>query len=256
MSPGNTRAASVFIALLTLLWYGGPADAQDFVTDGLVAMYTLNKADIDGEIVKDAFAENDAKLVGKLDFVDGAKYGTGGALAFKGEAGNYIEIPALGDFDYVSIECYALEKQFSGIQGIVSTWQWAAGKVHFKFEGNQIQVHKNDGVRIRANVEANTWYHIIYTSDTKGNRLKLYVDSKLVGEGRAGFTPENMNERRIGSERDGGYLIGMIDNVRIYDRILDEKEVKQNFESKSDQLSVKPTGKLSTTWGSLKRARN
>ena len=256
MGLGNMRAIRVFAVLLTVLWYGGAVDAQDFVTDGLVAMYTLNKADIEGEVVEDVFGKNDAKLVGKLDFVDGARHGTGEALAFKGESENYIEIPALGDFDYVSIECYALESQFGGIQGIVSTWEWAAGKVHFKFEANQIQVHKNDGVRIRLNAEINTWYHIIYSSNTKGNKLKLYVDGKLIGVGPAGFTPETMNERRIGSERDGGYLIGMIDNVRIYDRILDEKEVVQNFESKSDQLSVEPTGKLSTTWGTLKGLRN
>jgi hypothetical protein len=48
----------------------------------------------------------------------------------------------------------------------------------------------------------------------------------------------------------------MIDNVRIYDRILDEKEVQQNFESKSDQLPVEPAGKLSATWGYLKALRN
>jgi hypothetical protein len=55
---------------------------------------------------------------------------------------------------------------------------------------------------------------------------------------------------------NGRFLIGMIDNVRIYDRILDEKEVQQNFESKSDQLPVEPAGKLSATWGYLKALRN
>ena len=109
------RVIRVFVVLLTVLWYGGAVDAQDFVTDGLVAMYTLNKADIDGEIVKDVFGANDAKLVGKLDFVDGARHGTGEALAFKGEAENYVEIPGLGDFDHVSIECYALGRKFCGI---------------------------------------------------------------------------------------------------------------------------------------------
>ena len=177
-------------------------------------------------------------------------------MEFEGQAENYIGIPELGDYEFVSIECYALEGQFSGIQGIVSTWMWVAGKVHFKFQGNQIQVHKNDGVKITMNAETDTWYHIIYTSNTKDNELKLYVDGELVAEGNAGTTPEIMNERRIGSEHDGRYLIGMIDNVRIYDRILEEDEVKQNFESKSDQLPVEPAGKLSTTWGYLKGLRN
>ena len=254
MSLRNMSAICVLGVLLTMFWYVNAADAQDFVTDGLVSIYTLNEADIEGKTVKDIFGGKDAKIEGTLTSVEGATDGTGEALEFEGDS--YIEIPAMGEFDHVSIECYALEGQFGGIQGIVSTWMWAAGKVHFKFEGNEIQVHKNDGVKIRLAAEAETWYHIIYTSNTKDNELKLYVDGELVDEGNAGTTPELMDERRIGSEHDGRFLIGMIDNVRIYDRILDEDEVMQNFESQSDQLPVEPAGKLSTTWGYLKGLRN
>ncbi|RKU35360.1 hypothetical protein C6495_05955 [Candidatus Poribacteria bacterium] len=253
MKMNRNIVVCAFCLLLTALCYVTAANAQDFVTDGLVAMYTLNEADLDGKTVKDALGENDAEMIGKLKFVEGPM---GDAMEFEGDAENYVEIPALGSFEKVSIECWALEGQFGGIQGIVSTWQWAAGKVHFKFEGNQIQVHKNDGVKIRMNAETETWYHIIYTSDTKEDELKLYVDGELMDEGTAGGTPENMDERRIGSEHDGRYLIGMIDNVRIYDRILDEAEVKQNFESESDSLPVEPAGKLSTTWGYLKGLRD
>ena len=201
------RTICILTALLTVFCYVNMAAAQDFVTDGLVAVYTLNEADIDGKVVKDIFGGNDAELVGSLKSVEGATDATGEALKFEGQAENYIQIPELGEYELVSIECYALEGQFGGIQGIVSTWQWAAGKVHFKFEGNQIQVHKNDGVKIRFAAETDTWYHIIYTSNTKDNELKLYVDGELVDEGNAGTTPELMNERRIGSEHDGRYLI-------------------------------------------------
>ena len=254
MNLRDMRAICILGVLLTLCLWVNAADAQDFVTDGLVAIYTLNEADIEGKTVKDIFGGKDAKIEGTLKSVEGATGGTGEALEFEGDS--YIEIPAMGEFDHVSIECYALEGQFGGIQGIVSTWMWAAGKVHFKFEGNEIQVHKNDGVKIRLGAEAETWYHIIYTSNTKDNELKLYVDGELVDEGNSGTTPELMDERRIGSEHDGRFLIGMIDNVRIYDRILDEDEVMQNFESQSDQLPVEPAGKLSTTWGYLKGLRN
>lgn len=253
----NLRDLSVICALgvlFSMFWYVSAADAQDFVTDGLVAIYTLNDADIEGKTVKDIFGGKDAKIEGSLKSVDGATDGTGEALEFEGDS--YIEIPAMGEFDYVTIECYAWEGQFAGIQGIVSTWMWEPGKVHFKFEGNEIQVHKNDGVKIRLAAEAETWYHVIYTSNTKDNELMLYVDGELVDEGNAGTSPEKMDERRIGSEHDGRFLMGMMDNIRIYDRILDEDEVMQNFESQSDQLPVEPAGKISTTWGHLKGLRN
>ncbi|MFQ6043344.1 MAG: LamG domain-containing protein [Candidatus Poribacteria bacterium] len=226
-------------------------EAQEFVTDGLVAFYTLDKGDIDGATVKDVSGNgNDAKIVGKLKSVKGQ---LDECLEFDGGQ-NYVEIPALGSWEQGSIDCWALQvDDATGIQGIVSTWQWAAGKVHFKFEGGQIQVHKNDGVKIRFNRELDTWYHIAYTCDTKKNELKLYVNGKLVDQGNAGSTPQNMDERRIGSEHDGRFLIGMVDDVRIYNKILSEKEVEQNFNVKSNELSVSLQDKLATHWGHLKQ---
>ena len=249
------KVICILSLLFTAMWYVNMADAaKEFVTDGLVAMYTLNKSDVKGEVVMDTSGnDNHAKLIGKLDFVEGP---IGDAYEFKAAANNYVEIPAMGMFDFASVECYALQTQFGGIQGIVSTWMWTAGKVHFKFQENQIQVDKNGGSKIRFNAEAKKWYHIIYTTNPPDNELKLYVDGDLVAEGPAGAQPENMDERRIGSEHDGRFLNGMIDNVRIYDRVLTEDEVMQNFEAKSDNLPVEPADKLSTTWGALKRQRN
>jgi hypothetical protein len=131
--------------LLVALWTMNVAEAgPEFATDGLVVMYTLDQADTKGDVVKDTFGKNDAKLMGKLKFVKGQ---IGEALEFDGGP-NYVEIPKLGPMELASVEAWALEKQFGAIQGIVSTWQWVAGKVHFKFENNEIQAHKNDGVKI------------------------------------------------------------------------------------------------------------
>ena len=82
------------------------------------------------------------------------------------------------------------------------------------------------------------------------------MDGELVAEGVAGAQPENMDERRIGSEHNGRYLNGMIDNVRIYDRVLSADEVMQNLEAKANLTPVEPAGKLSTTWAALKQNRN
>ena len=47
---------------LPIFWYVSAADAQDFVTDGLVAIYTLNEADLDGKVVRDVpGGKNDAE---------------------------------------------------------------------------------------------------------------------------------------------------------------------------------------------------
>lgn len=240
------RLTIILSLLFTYVWDVNIADADDYVTDGLVAMYTLNEADLNGDVVMDVSGNNNhAKLIGSLDFAEGQ---IGDAMKFVGAANNYVEIPALGGFEFATVECYALEAVFQGSQSIVSTWAWAAGKVHFKFESNQIQAQKNDGVKlIFNNPQVNTWYHIVYTTDTAANEYKLYVDGEFIAEGTAGAAPENMDERRIGSEHNGRWLNGMMDNVRIYDRVLSADEVMQNFEAKTDTFPVEPADKLTTT---------
>jgi len=246
-------SAKLLSMVLGLMVIALTAQAQEFVTDGLVAMYTLDKADIDGDIVKDMSGNgNDATIMGTLKSVEGV---IGEALQYERLPNNYVEIPALGDWEQVSIECWAYTVNLGhDYQGIVSTWQWTAGKVHFKFESGQIQVHKNDGVKITFSAATDTWYHIVYTTDTAKNELKLYVDGELVAEGIAGGTPENMNERRIGSEHDGRFLDGMVDEVRVYNRVLNEEEVARNFQVKSNKLAVDPSDKFATTWSQIKRA--
>ena len=100
----------------------------------------------------------------------------------------------------------------------------------------------------------NKWYHVIYTTDTTKDELKLYVNGELVAEGTSGATPENMDERRIGSEHDGRFLIGMIDEVRIYNRVLAADEVKRNFGVESNELTaIEPVGKVTISWGQIKK---
>jgi hypothetical protein len=242
----------IIIFMFAILLITALANAQEFVKDGLLAMWTLDKADINGDTVKDVSGNgHDATIKGTLKSIDGV---IGECLQFEGKAENYVEIPKMGSFEQISVECWAMEDQFSGIEGIVSTWQWEAGKVHFKFESNQIQVDKNDGGKIvYPNPEQGKWYHIVYTTDTTANKHSLYVDGKFASDGPGGATPEKWDERRMGSEHDGRWLIGKIDEVRVYKRVLTEKEIANNFTVKSNKLAVEPNGKLATCWSVLKQ---
>ena len=218
--------------------------AQGYVTDGLVTMYSF-----DDSSAADTVGSNDGAVMGGgVSFVPGV---INECAEFDATDG-YIEIPALGLWPSVTLECWAMEHAWGGIQGIVSTWAWVAGKVHFKFQDNEIQVDKNAGSKIRLAGEENRWYHIAYTSDEGSAELKLYVDGVLVAEGVGGNNPENMDERRIGSEHDGRFLNGKVDEVRIYDRVLSEDEIADNFEVDSNTLTVDASGKTAMTWARLK----
>jgi hypothetical protein len=242
----------MIVSMFVVLFVTALVNAQTFVKDGLVAMWTLDKASISGNTAKDVSGNGkDAAIKGTLTSIPGV---IGECLQFGGTADNYVEIPKMGSFEQVSLECWAMEDTFSGIQGIISTWQWAEGKVHFKFESNQIQVDKNGGGKIvYSDVKEGTWYHIVYTTDTKANKHSLYVNGKFIIDGPGGTAPEQWDERRMGSEHDGRWLIGKIDEVRVYNRILTENEIANNYTVKSNDLAaIKPVGKLSTCWGEIK----
>ena len=248
----NLSLICIFSFLILAIWQVNVIEAQ-YVTDGLVAMWTLDDADISGNTVEDVSGNgNDATIVGTLTSGAGV---INECLVFDAGQNNYVQIPDMGEFNQVSVECWAYTAAFSGTQGIISTWQWTAGKVHYKFESNEIQVDKNGAGKISFAAVAGQWYHIIYTTDVPA-ALKLYVDGALVAEGGGGAQPENWHERRMGSEHDGRFLNGMIDEVRVYDRVLNEDEVRRNFEVDSRGAAVETVDKLATSWGKLKSLRN
>jgi len=177
------------------------------------------------------------------------------SLHFDGKD-DFVSIPDLGNEPAVSVDLWAIADQpFANIRGLLSTFdppQWKAGTVHFKFENNKIDILKNGGGRIQVPAVQDKWYHVGYTCDTKKNELKLYVDGKLINTVAAGAEPNNLTHLRIGSEHEGRFFLGIIDEVRLYNRALTEKEMKQNFAVTSNELAVNAVGKLTIIWGALK----
>ena len=108
--------AIVTIAFLTVS-ISQVANGQEFVTDGLVLYYSFDKDTVTKNKVTDLSGEgNDGKIEGKLKSIDGPPKGDfGQAFEYVGDADCYVEIPALGDWEQVSIECWAMENSFGGI---------------------------------------------------------------------------------------------------------------------------------------------
>lgn len=99
---------------------------------------------------------------------------------------------------------------------------------------------------------AGKWLHVAYTYD--GSTLSFYIngvkDSKAVA---VLLRFENNNESlTLGCDFEGGdeYFDGVMDDVRIYNRGLTEKEIKRIMEGKD--AAVSPSGKLAVTWGVIK----
>ena len=234
------------------------AESQEYVTDGLIGFWTMDKEDVQGGTVKDVSGNNNhGKIGGDPEPIQGK---IEEALDFDGKD-DFVAIPNLGEELAVSVDLWArIDEPFAGnIKGLLSTFdppQWRAGSVHFKFESGNIDILKNGGGRIQTPMEQDVWYHVAYTSDINADELKLYVNGELIDTVNAGAEPNNLTSLRIGSEHEGRYFPGILDEARLYNRALTEKEMKQNFEVKNNEMAVNAAGKLTVTWVALKNLRN
>ncbi|HEY5462281.1 MAG TPA: LamG domain-containing protein [Hanamia sp.] len=88
-------------------------------------------------------------------------------------------------------------------------------------------------------IQTNQWYSVVYTSD--GTTAKIYVNCKLVGSGPAnGITFTNGDDLFLGSMNNAQYpywFNGAMDEIRIYNRPLNEDEIKAYGDCSTSTLS-------------------
>ena len=109
-----------------------------------------------------------------------------------------------------------------------------------------------------SDVQTKSWQHIVLTWSS-GNELALYIDGEL--DTPTFNSPETKGKLTgatklvIGKgEKDAARSWdGLIDDVRIYDRVLDDAEIA---DLAAGVLAVEASGKLTTVWGDLKQTRN
>ena len=127
------------------------------------------------------------------------------------------------------------------------------------------------GGRSSVDIFDGEWHHIVYTYDyvinegeRRGNGKEVrYIDgvSSPISISKRAFSgvdreflpftaPVYLGARKFPGQAQGHFM-GMIDEVRFYDRPLTADEVIQNFQS-TEPYNVAPKGKLSTLWATLK----
>ena len=109
-----------------------------------------------------------------------------------------------------------------------------------------------------SDIQTKSWQHIVLTWSS-GNELALYIDGEL--DTPTFNSPETKGKLTgatklvIGKgEKDAARSWnGLIDDVRIYDRVLDDNEIA---DLAAGVLAVEADGKLSTVWARLKQKRS
>ena len=247
------RIAIALAVITTAILFAGVATAQEYITDGLIGFWSMDQDAIDGATVHDVWGDNDGEMVGDPQIVAGK---IDEALNFDGD--DHVQLPDMGEHETVTIELWWNASNFNWFSAFVAAPTSDPGMVHFKIlNGIQVLVNKTDGGKVLTAEKTwddwkEQWFHTAYNCDTVNNELKLYVDGELIGTDSSGATPVNLTGNMIGQEKGDRWFIGAIDEVRIYDRVLSEDEIRHNYNVESNATAVNPSGGFTTTWGEVK----
>jgi len=212
----------------------------------LVVYYSFDSEPVDGRIVDQSNRGNDGMAHGTTFVPSGI---SGGALAFNGMS------------DWVStINPYVIEP-WENSQYSVSLWFQSESEVNFTDNRQvisdnrryQIAASRQDGqpvlisyassyidccggtpvVSTPLRLDEDTWHHAVLVVDEQAvPSTRMYVDGQLVGSSSESGANHGGYGLLIGAMQDGRsqprqFWIGLIDEVRIYNRVLPDEEISQ-----------------------------
>ncbi|HIA70190.1 TPA: LamG domain-containing protein [Candidatus Poribacteria bacterium] len=108
----------------------------------------------------------------------------------------------------------------------------------------------------KTRLKTKQWYYLAYThtDDDKG-MVKIYVDGQMTHEQGSNnpVLPAGVTGAVQIGTWSGEAWPGIVDEVRMWNRILSDDEIKFSMEMGEKKfLSVQPSGKLAATWSQLK----
>lgn len=228
-----------------------------------------------GDTVKD---RSKSGKTGKLNnkngknpkWVDGQSRAFGKALEFDGES-NFVEIEDTADFSFqtdkgiticawVKVLATATDGNDQTRQPIVmkgnsGAWEYAlyvldsfaAGFSAWNCGGSGISEPSG------SSIPADEWHAVCGSFEPKVGS-KAYIDGELAAEGGDNGNAPCDGQRNvfIAHREDGQYLKAVIDDVVMWDYIVDPKKLKSLMNSPFGGAAVSPVGHLAAIWGAIK----
>lgn len=123
-----------------------------------------------------------------------------------------------------------------------------AGADGGKFAFSLVSADSVSGTSVRAtspfSPNANVWYHLIGVYDSSSNTSKLYVNGALVGTRSVTAAWNATGSTVIGRAKWGGgpvdFWPGLIDDVRIYNRVLSDADVSSLYQAAPTTSPIRP----------------
>lgn len=230
-------------------------------SDGLVLYHTYDKGT--GDIAEDISGNGHDGKIDKPEWVDG-KFKK--ALNFSGAgSGTWVTVESTDalNVDQCTFMAWVFAEHWNATRQIVgkSVHGGCSGRGQYGLfsEGGSFKLRfETEGGRSDIVMDlpaTEKWIHVAFTNDGKNGII--YIDGK---EAEAGNVPgklkPNDDPLRIAQDCDraNNVFAGMIDEVRLWNRALTEKEINTYMDQDvGGALAVSLSGKLTTTWGNIKR---
>ncbi len=202
-------------------------------------------------------------------WVDG-KFGK--ALEFDGET-NYVEVQDTASFNFASdpgtmtlaawvkviktgTDKHDQTRQPIIMKGNSGEWEYAL----YIYDGGNpgMSVWNNGGSGVAEpsgppSIMDDQWHAVVGTFDSKAG-VKVYVDGKLTTQAAPNANVPGSGKRNvfIAHREEGQFLCAAVDDVRIWKRVLELKEIEETMASPLSGLAVYPNGHSVSTWGEIK----
>ena len=250
--------------ILTLIAFAAAsAYALNEPEDSLILYFSFDE--IDGKNTIDhSLYENHGEMVGSPKHVEG-KFGK--ALELNGKD-DWVVVPhdeILTVDESVTVMAWINTERHQGPAG--QRWQGIVAKsnnprsysFYTEFPSECLHLSVGGGSVCNKKVPLEEWVHVVAQVDG-GSTHKYWVNGEAAGEFGGKNNPPGKADTAdvlVGRTHEGNReFLGLIDEVRIWNRALDEDEVLEQMEmGYFEMFAVDPRQKVTTTWGHLKTSQ-
>ena len=199
--------------------------------DGMTNYWKLDE--MEGTTTYDSRGNKNGTLTNmdpETDWVEGK---VNGALDFDG-SNDYVSLPTVDALtgSEVTIAAWVSPINVSGTRTVVFQGHYMYPSYHLYLDAGKATFGIQPWIRAQASevFDPYEWHHIVGTYD--GEYLRIYVDGDLKDTHYYYQQSGTANNGSIGSFMGGGYCFdGVIDDVRVYDRVLDDDEIETLYNS-------------------------
>jgi len=245
---------SVFAACLLVFT---ALEAQE-ITDNLILGFSFEEGA--GNTVLDrSLNGNDGTIEGNPNWVDGK---LGKALHFDGETSVVAPHIPLNDRDF-TVQLWMKSEMATAEETVFTQHDTNSANLslHLRIYSTGIVrmgFYSNDFDAPAVVVSKDKWHNLTFTFDASEQTRTIYVDGEVVGSDVSGSVYLGAKgDTIIGvwarPSKPPFYQVyhGVIDEVRVWHKVLDKDEIALSMET---ELSVESQGKIATIWGAIKHS--